>query len=89
MKVIINSFAPDIRKRPDYYIRFLDYLSKHPNNTSCRDNLLFHFGSAFLGLVFFEADIVDADPYMRSSLLNLYFRFVEKQIKAMVVSLCD
>ena len=82
-------FAQDIRKRPDYSIRFLDYLSKRPNNTSCRDILSFRFGSAFLGLMFFEADVVDADPYKRSTLLNVYMRFVEKQIKAMVVPLCD
>lgn len=85
IKVIINSFAQDIRKRPDYSIRFLDYLSKHPNNTSCRDIHIFRFGSAFLGLMFFEADVVDADPYKRSTLLNVYMRFVEKQIKAMIV----
>ena len=82
-------FAQDIRKRPDYSIRFLDYLSKHPNNTACRDIHIFHFGSAFLGLMFFEADVVDADPYKRSTLLNVYMWFVEKQIKAMVVPLCD
>ena len=34
-------------------------------------------------------DVVDANPYKRSTLLNVYMRFVEKQIKAMVVPLCD